>query len=513
MLRVTVAAAEQVANAIAAELEFAGLHVSGLISVAGLREAIFDEAQALASQLDAVWAMLDGSDVLVVEAEQGLLGRELLAACDRRGIRIVPLVETDEARRAAHSLGLTRTASSASPWGVVAAITGESMGAAPMPPVRAVMDAPQVAPAERPVRWGEDAGPGDDARPVLNGMTGVQLGEGLDYGTSDTSGAGDTTARGQVLTVWGPGGSPGRSTIAIELAYELARGGRSVLLVDADTQGASLALALGIADEGPGFAAACRQAGLGVLDAEEIQRISVPLAHPEGSLRLLTGINRPARWPELTEERVGAALRACRDWADYVVVDVAAPLERDEEIVSDLDGLRRHAAGFGALRAADVVVAVASIEPVAMARFVRGHAELRAVVGPTPIAVVANRLRPGALGVDARGQVRATLARFAGTQTVSFVPLDPRSVDAAMLAAAPIGVIAPKSPMVAAVRRLAGEILAATGRAAVAQRLAGHPDQGDAELSHGAPSTMQPAVRPRRRRAALRHTGAGVAAT
>ena len=363
------------------------------------------------------------------------------------------------------------------------------------------------------MRWGEDAGPGDDARPVVDGKTGAQLGEGLDYGTSDTSGAGDTTARGQVLTVWGPGGSPGRSTIAIELAYELARGGRSVLLVDADTQGASLALALGIADEGPGFAAACRQAGLGVLDAEEIQRISVPLAHPEGSLRLLTGINRPARWPELTEERVGAALRACRDWADYVVVDVAAPLERDEEIVSDLDGLRRHAAGFGALRAADVVVAVASIEPVAMARFVRGHAELRAVVGPTPIAVVANRLRPGALGVDARGQVRATLARFAGTQTVSFVPLDPRSVDAAMLAAAPIGVIAPKSPMVAAVRRLAGEILAGTGRAAVAQRLAGHPDQGDAELSHGAPSTMQPAVRPRRRRAALRHTGAGVAAT
>ena len=118
MLRVTVAAAEQVANAIAAELEFAGLHVSGLISVAGLREAIFDEAQELASQVDAVWAMLDGSDVLVVESEQGLLGRELLAACDRRGIRIVPLVETDEARRAAYSLGLTRTASSASPWGV-----------------------------------------------------------------------------------------------------------------------------------------------------------------------------------------------------------------------------------------------------------------------------------------------------------------------------------------------------------------------------------------------------------
>jgi len=35
------------------------------------------------------------------------------------------------------------------------------------------------------------------------------------------------------------------------------------------------------------------------------------------------------------------------------VVDVAAPLESDEEIMSDLDGPRRNAATRAALRAAD----------------------------------------------------------------------------------------------------------------------------------------------------------------
>ena len=76
----------------------------------------------------------------------------------------------------------------------------------------------------------------------------------------------------RIIAVWGPGGAPGRSTLAIELAVELARGGRHVGLIDADTHAPSLALALGLADEGPGFAAACRQAELGGLDARELTR-------------------------------------------------------------------------------------------------------------------------------------------------------------------------------------------------------------------------------------------------
>ena len=53
------------------------------------------------------------------------------------------------------------------------------------------------------------------------------------------------------------------------------------------------------------------------------------------------------------EIRVGAALDHCRAWVDDIVVDVAASLERDEEIVSDLDGPRRNAATHAALAAAD----------------------------------------------------------------------------------------------------------------------------------------------------------------
>lgn len=259
----------------------------------------------------------------------------------------------------------------------------------------------------------------------------------------------------RVITVWGPAGAPGRSTVAIELAVELARGGRHVGLIDADSHAPSIALALGLPDEGPGFAAACRQAELGGLDARELARVSVPLGRT--GVDVLTGLNRPSRWPELSETRVQRALAACREWADYVVVDVAPSLERDEEIMSDLDGPRRNGATLGALRSADLVVAVAGADPIGVARFLRAHSELRATIGATPVAVLANRLRPGALGIDARGQVRRTLDRFGGIGDVWFLPQDPRSADAALLAAQPIAAVAPKSPMTSALRRFVGE--------------------------------------------------------
>ncbi|MEV8359038.1 hypothetical protein [Microbacterium sp. NPDC076895] len=342
-------------------------------------------------------------DLLVVAARHDTLTRELVTACDREGVRIVPVGDGEAPARLAQAFGLGVPMSPrASGRELVGALRN------PLP----------AAPAPRAGR--------------------------------------------RVIAVWGPAGSPGRSTIAIELAVELARD-RDVSLIDADSHAPSIALALGLPDEGPGFAAACRQVSLGALDVAELDRIALRLGRGP---RVLTGINRPSRWPELREDRVRAALAVCREWADDTVVDVAAPLDRDEEIVSDLAGDRRNAATIAALQEADLIVAVAAADPVGISRFVRGYAQLRETVGATPIAVVANRLRPGSLGIDARGQVRRSLDRFAGIREVWFVPQDPRSADAALLAARPIADVARRSPIVSGVRRLVAEALAVDTRKA-----------------------------------------------
>jgi MinD-like ATPase involved in chromosome partitioning or flagellar assembly len=222
------------------------------------------------------------------------------------------------------------------------------------------------------------------------------------------------------------------------LAAELARDGRRVGLVDADTHAPSVAMLTGLADEGPGFAAACRAAERGTLSAAELERIALPL----GDVAVLAGINRPGRWPELSSARVGGALEQCRTWVEDLIVDVAAPLERDEEIVSDIEGPRRNAATLAVLAAADIVVAVVSADPVGVARFVRAHADLRAAAGAAPIHVLVNKTRSSTLGIDARSQVRRTLERYVGVAACWFVPWDPKAADAAVLQAQPVGRVA-----------------------------------------------------------------------
>jgi hypothetical protein len=49
-----------------------------------------------------------------------------------------------------------------------------------------------------------------------------------------------TDARHVLAAVWGPKGAPGRTTVAVNLAFEAAAG-REVLLVDADTYGGAVA--------------------------------------------------------------------------------------------------------------------------------------------------------------------------------------------------------------------------------------------------------------------------------
>ncbi|HAQ59595.1 MAG TPA: hypothetical protein DCR63_03910 [Microbacterium sp.] len=376
-----------------------GLERAGIVVVSVIDPSVLEE-----SALPAAFSVLDDADVLVLPAQRRTLGSLLVSVCDRRGIRIVPLSGDPDGERVAHAFGLAGT----------------------LVPARA------------------------DAIAATVGSAGHLRAVPPDAPASDT---------GRIVVVWGPEGSPGRSTLASLLAFELARGGTSAALIDADSYAPSLAMSLGLPDEGPGFPAACRQAGLGALDQSELRRISSPVRTDDVTVDVLCGINRRGRWPELAAERVTSTLEAARAWTAYTVVDVAAPLEQDEEVMHDLEGPRRNAATLAALRTADVIVAVCAADPVGIARFVRGYSEVRAVAGATPVLVIANRVRPGGLGLDARGQIRRTLDRFTGIRDVSFLPWDQRSTDAAVLAAQPLAAVAPRSALVGAVRRFVGETL------------------------------------------------------
>ena len=237
-------------------------------------------------------------DVVLVGAARATLSAELLAACDDRGIRLIALAAGDADRAHAAQLGLHEVLDRTAPWPEVDALV---RGGVPVPS-----------------RLGDAGAPGPA---VGGGHRGV-----------------------------GAGGCAGRTTIAVNLAAEIAASGHSVALVDADPYGGAIAPSLGLLDEAPGFASACRLAGGDALDRVELERIAQRYSAPRASFDVFTGLVGPSRWPELSRERVTAAIQAIGARSEYVVIDTGFSLERDEELTSDQFAPRRNAATFAVPR-------------------------------------------------------------------------------------------------------------------------------------------------------------------
>lgn len=265
----------------------------------------------------------------------------------------------------------------------------------------------------------------------------------------------ESVEAGRLIAVWGPTGAPGRTTVAVGLAGELARLDRSTLLVDADVYGGAVACVLGLLDEAPGLAAAARLANAGSLDAPALAR-SAPVVGP--SLRVLTGISRPDRWLELRPTAVETVLELAGRIAAFTVVDCAFCLEQDEELSYDTAAPRRNGATLSVLSAADVVLAVGSADPVSLQRLVRGLAQLREAVPAAEIRVVVNRLRRTVISEDPAEQVRAGLRRHAGVSAVDVIPYDRSGLDVALAAGRLLTESGPRSPARLALAALAADL-------------------------------------------------------
>jgi MinD-like ATPase involved in chromosome partitioning or flagellar assembly len=262
---------------------------------------------------------------------------------------------------------------------------------------------------------------------------------------------------GRVVAVWGPTGAPGRTTIAVTLATELAGLGIPTVLVDADTYGGSVAQALSFLDEAPGIAAATRAADQGTLDLPTLARMAPTVT---GGLRVLTGIPKAERWPEIRPAALQRVLTVCRSLGQVVVVDCGFNLEEDEELSYDTMAPRRNAATLTTLAVADEVVVVGGCDPVGLQRLVRGLQELGTVQAPAPTVCV-NRVRPGAVGSHPERRVSEALSRFAGVTDVLFVPDDPAALDTALLEGRALAECAPQSPVRPAVRAIAEKVAGA----------------------------------------------------
>jgi Mrp family chromosome partitioning ATPase len=351
---------------------------------------------------------------VVVGADAPRLDADVVARLRTLGLLVLGLVATGEAeagRRLTH-------------WGAAAVIEADpsELGAA----VR------QVAAALRVL----DAGDVD-----------------VDRGSPSDA---DVPPRGRVVTVWGSPGSPGRTSVAVALADEASRLGTAVLLVDADTWAPSVPLVLGLVDDGPGLASACRRALAGTLDVAALAGLAREV---RPGLLVLPGIPRAGRWNEVRAAALSEVLAVARELVDLVVVDVAAPLESDEELVFDTHAPRRNAATLVALEEADLVLAVGSGDPLGLVRLVAGVSELTDAIRGADVRVLVTRLRDSALGRRPAAAVGEALHRHAGVEHPWTVPDDRPAYDAALRSGRTLAEAAAASPARHALRGVTVEVL------------------------------------------------------
>jgi MinD-like ATPase involved in chromosome partitioning or flagellar assembly len=265
----------------------------------------------------------------------------------------------------------------------------------------------------------------------------------------------ESSGTGEIIAVWGPAGAPGRTTIAANLAGELAAAGKQVILVDADSYGAGVAAVLGLMDESAGLAQACRMADQGNFDAAALDKAATTVVTTSGAFRVLTGITRADRWTELRAPALAVVLERARQCADAVVVDTGFCLEADEELSFDTLAPRRNAATLRSLELADTVYAVGAADPVNVPRLVRGLADLAVAVPQASPTVVINKVRASSVGRSPERQLRDAWERFGPDhELAAFLPYDLDAADAALLAGSLLLEAAPDSALRQSLREL-----------------------------------------------------------
>ena len=241
--------------------------------------------------------------------------------------------------------------------------------------------------------------------------------------------------------------------MAVEVATALAGSGQ-VLLLDADTYGASVAQALGLSEH-PSLITALHQAAVGAFGPEELE---CHCTSAGGALRVLAGPSRPDLWPEVRQASLEAVVDAARRGFDLTVADVGFCLEEDEELSFSGAPLRRNLAARVLLAQADLVVGVCRADPVGVRRYVDALPAVADISGG-PLVTVVNR---SAAFVPGRQKMELSLAleRHTGMPPLGFVPDDP-AVEQSLWEGRPVGRARPRTPAARALASVAESVLGA----------------------------------------------------
>ena len=258
----------------------------------------------------------------------------------------------------------------------------------------------------------------------------------------------------KVIAVWGSAGS-GKTTLAVNIGFELSSMDLRVLIIDADSYRPSVAACLGLTEPGPGITAMLRLARTSRLSVDELHRLTEEIQFGKKSLRVLTGLNAPSRWPELDSDSIATLIQFPKEHFDVVVIDVSAELEQG--LVSSGSEISRNSSTRVIIDQADFALGLFAADPVGLNRFLWDCRNADFEFWP-----IANRVRASTIGKNPDRRLRDTMHRLARLELRAVVAEDAHAADLSLLKAQPLYLCAKNSKTRESIRLLSLDLLDAT---------------------------------------------------
>jgi MinD-like ATPase involved in chromosome partitioning or flagellar assembly len=227
-----------------------------------------------------------------------------------------------------------------------------------------------------------------------------------------------------VIAVSSPYGSTGKTTVAINIALELAAEKARVLLIDGDIQGPAVANHFVLSEQPAGVQAALRIASQQRFDLEQLERLSFQFQR--STLRIMPGSQNFPDQP-INPATVANLLDTARLGYEFTVIDLGC-------LDAGSDGAQPELTNT-ILSLADRTVVVCLADPTGIFRLLNIE-KIVAGVGH-PVDLVMNRVRNSVIA-SARREIAITLQRLSTLEPKAYFPDDPQHIDQALREGVPV---------------------------------------------------------------------------
>lgn len=224
-----------------------------------------------------------------------------------------------------------------------------------------------------------------------------------------------------LISIWGNPGAPGRTSVAINTAYCLAKTNRPTLLIDLDAIAPSIASSLSLVSEIPGISSVIHDAMYGKLSKSNFDKNIFEVSK---NLHVITGISNAKRWLELRTTGLIEVLKYASQNYAHIVCDLSSVLpdqidkdKFDQGIFKRFDHVPK------ILELSNRIVYVMQANPLSLIRC-NENLEVLKEFNPLDPYIVLNRINPVYLGKKYENLVNDILLRWTKIENIFIVEED-----------------------------------------------------------------------------------------